>query len=121
MCDCKLKNFRDYVVAKRLYNGGGGAPSARTTCSEPSRLHGKSWDTVSASEFACKPSIGTPFARVFGAPGVDAGLACRILGSPVPHPRWVVGGRIIGNNSHPQPLADQTYIITQARYGELKL
>jgi hypothetical protein len=106
VCDCKLKNFRDYVVAKRLYN-------RPTSCAEPSRLHLKRWDEISASEFACKPHIEAPFPRVFGAPGVDASLACHIMGSPVPHARWVVGGRIVNNNSHPQPFADQTYRLAQ--------
>ena len=108
VCDCKLKNFRDWVVTKRLYN-------RPTACAEPSRLADKLWDEVVPAEFACKPHIEIPFSRVFAAPGVDATLACHIVGSPVPQARWVVRGRIINNNTHPQPFADQTWIIREER------
>ena len=89
------------MIQKRLYN-------RPTACNEPSRLYQKQWDDVSASEFACKPDITIPFSgRVFGAKNVDATLACEVMGSPVPYVKWVIDGRIINNNSHPQPFADQ--------------
>ena len=108
VCDCKLKNFRDYVVNKKLYN-------RPTSCSEPSRLYEKMWDDISAAEFACKPEISIPYPRVFGAPNVDATLSCHIMGSPVPQARWVVKGRIVNNNTHPAPFADQTWILREER------
>jgi hypothetical protein len=104
VCDCRLKNFRDWVVNKKLFDRS-------ATCSEPSRLGGKKWDAVLAIEFACKPDIEMPLPRVFGAPGVDATLSCKVTGSPVPTIRWVVNGRIVNNNTHPTPFADQTYFI----------
>ena len=39
VCDCKLKNFRDWTVSKKLY-------SRPTQCAEPSRLAEKMWDQV---------------------------------------------------------------------------
>lgn len=80
ICDCKLKNFRDWVVNKKLFDGP-------AECVEPSRLNGKKWNEVLPIEFACKPDIELPVPRVFGAPGVDATLSCKITGSPVPMAR----------------------------------
>ena len=107
-CDCRLKNFRDYVVNKGLYD-------RPTSCNDPGRLNGKTWDTILPIEFACKPRVELPIERYFAAPGVDTTLACRILGSPIPRTRWVYNGRIVNNNSYPQPFADQTYLLHEEK------
>lgn len=107
-CDCELKSFRDWAVDKKLY-------SRPTACNEPSRLNGKMWDEIQPAEFACKPHLEIPYPRVFGAPGVDATLACKIKGSPVPQGRWVVDGRIVNNNTHPEPFASQMWILKEEK------
>ena len=54
-----------------------------------------------------------PSERVFAAEGVDVTLACNIVGSPVPQARWVMNGRILNNNTSPQPFSDQTYLLRE--------
>ena len=50
-CDCHLKQFRDWVVEKGLYN-------YPTTCKHPERLSDKMWDVIHSMEFACKVTLG---------------------------------------------------------------
>ena len=50
-CDCHLKQFRDWVVEKGLYN-------YPTTCKHPERLSDKMWDVIHSMEFACKVRLG---------------------------------------------------------------
>lgn len=104
VCDCELKDFRDWVIDKRLYDPA-------TLCSEPSRLNSKKWTRVEAAEFACKPKIEIPYKYVFGTLGANAELACKIKGSPIPRARWVVNGRIVNNNTNPEPFASQSWVI----------
>ena len=106
VCDCRMKNFRDWSMAKKLYN-------RPTACNEPARLHTKMWDEIAAGDFACKPHILIPFKFVFGAPNVNVTLACHITGSPIPQARWVVNGRIVNNNTSPAPFAEQKWIIRE--------
>ena len=108
-CDCKLKNFRDYVIGKGLFDKA-------TTCVEPARLHNKKWDAVSTRDFACKPHIEIPFEYVFGSPGVNATLSCHITGSPRPQARWVVNGRIVNNNTSPVAFSDQKWLLYEEEF-----
>jgi len=93
-CDCHLKQFRDWVVDKGLYN-------YPTTCKDPERLSDKMWDVVQSSEFACKPQIEVSQRRVYSQPGANITLSCFITGNPVPEAKWVLRGRIVTNNTSP--------------------
>lgn len=106
VCDCKLKNFRDWLVRKGLY-------ARPTACNEPTRLHDKMWDDISPGDFACKPEIIVPQKFVFGSPGVNVTLSCYVSGSPPPQVRWVVNGRIVNNNTSPAPFSDQKWIVRE--------
>jgi len=93
-CDCHLKQFRDWVVDKGLYN-------YPTTCKDPERLSDKMWDVVHSTEFACKPQIEVSQRRVYSQPGANVTLSCFITGNPVPEAKWVLRGRIVTNNTSP--------------------
>ena len=112
-CDCKLQSFREFVVTKKLFN-------RPTSCMEPARLHGKMWDDVQKRDFACKPDIQIPFEFVFGSPGRNATLSCHITGSPMPQTRWVVGGRIVNNNTSPVPFNEQKWVLHEETFGIMK-
>ena len=51
-CDCRLKNFRDFVVQRKLL-----VSPRSTLCLEPDRLADKLWTDVNSQDFACKPSV----------------------------------------------------------------
>jgi len=112
VCDCKLKNFRDFVVHRGLYN-------SPTKCSEPERLAGKPWNSnqVSSNDFACKPEIErkNSHSRVYSQPGANVTLNCIITGNPTPAAKWVLNGRIILNNTSPSNTNSQNrrYIIRE--------
>ena len=82
-CDCKLKQFRDWVVSKGLY-------TYPTACGEPERLADKLWQDVEPEDYACKPEIRVPQAVVFSQPGANVTLGCFIVGNPVPDAKWVL-------------------------------
>lgn len=92
-CDCHLKQFRDWVVEKGLYN-------YPTTCKDPERLSGKMWETVQSVEFACKPQLEVAQKRVYSKQGDNVTLSCFITGNPVPEAKWVLRGRIVTNNTN---------------------
>lgn len=108
-CDCRLKNFRDWVVFRGLY-------TYPTSCAEPERLADKLWQDVNPKDFACKPEIRVPQSVVFSQPGANVTLSCFIIGSPMPDAKWVLKGRIVNNNTVPaggpvppsQPPSSQT-------------
>ena len=76
MCDCKLKNFRDFAVHKKLL-------TSQTICQEPDRLADKAWTEVNSQDFACKPEVEVVRPRVLGVAGQNATLHCKIIGNPV--------------------------------------
>ena len=113
MCDCKLKNFRDFVVHKKLL-------TTQTICLEPERLADKAWTEVTSQDFACKPEVEVSRPKVLGKLGENATLECKIIGNPVPAVKWVLNGRIIQNNSSPlhTKSMEQTYVISEKALAE---
>ena len=109
-CDCQLSPFREFVIEMKLYN-------RPTSCMEPTRLNGKTWDEINKRDFACKPKIHIPYEFVFGSPGRNATLACHVTGSPLPQTRWVVDGRIVNNNTSPVPFSDQKWLLYEETYS----
>lgn len=91
-CDCRLKNFRDWVVYRGLY-------TYPTACGEPERLADRLWQDVEPTDFACKPEITVPQSIVFSRPGANVTLSCFIVGNPIPDAKWVlrVSSNIIFN------------------------
>jgi len=113
MCDCKLKNFRDFVVHKKLL-------TSETICLEPERLADKAWTQVNSQDFACKPEVEVSRPKVLGKLGENATLECKIIGNPVPAVKWVLNGRIIQNNTSPLHTKnmEQTYVISEKALAE---
>jgi len=114
-CDCRLKNFRDFVVQKNMLMN----PSS-TRCSDPDRLADKLWTDVNSMDFACKPSVEVDQPVVVGRPRTNATLHCKITGNPVPAVKWVLNGRIIQNNTVPlhSNNQDKMYFIDDVALSE---
>lgn len=105
-CDCHLKAFRDWTVARNLY-------AQPTACAEPPMLSGKLWSELSSEHLACKPQILHPDTGT--SVEVDGGnvtLACQVLGNPMPDVHWVFNSRIIGNYSW-RKYSDQRYVVME--------
>ena len=105
VCDCNLKNFRDWLIQNKLYGKA-------TACAEPPVHQGKHWDQIETGQFACKPTTYIPLEFVFGSPGLNVTLSCLIRGSPLPKARWVDNGRVINNFTN-QPFSNQMWIIRE--------
>jgi hypothetical protein len=109
ICDCHLKEFRNWTLTRHLY-------AQPTACAEPPALHGKLWSDLNPDDFACKPQIMYP------SPGttveVDGGnvtLTCQVKGNPLPDVQWVFNSRVIGNYSR-RVFADQKYVVTDSSH-----
>jgi Immunoglobulin I-set domain/Leucine rich repeat len=92
-CSCELKDFRNFVVDKKL--------SSDTKCHYPNALRDKSWADVGEDEFACIPRIvprSSP-AHV-KASKENQTLECHVRGSPRPNVEWLFGNRLVRNNDH---------------------
>ncbi|XP_012268244.2 amphoterin-induced protein 1-like [Athalia rosae] len=90
-CNCHLKDFRDWTMARKLY-------TKPTTCAEPEHLARKMWDDIATDEFACRPKIlyTGPAPRVEVGPG-DVTLSCNVSGTPLPQVTWRHRSRALNN------------------------
>ncbi|RZF46013.1 hypothetical protein LSTR_LSTR006779 [Laodelphax striatellus] len=114
-CDCHLRPFRDWILAKNLY-------SQPTSCAEPPALKGKHWNDVRSDEFACRPVINwPPVGTRIEAEGEDVTLTCRVTGDPKPAVNWVVNSRVITNHTQRAGYTDSRYVLKQDNDGWLNL
>lgn len=107
VCDCHLKEFRDWIVNRGLY-----APP--TSCVEPLFLSGKYWSDLNSNDLACKPQVLFPAAGT--TVEVDSGnvtLMCQVQGNPIPDVHWVFNSRIIGRNSS-RTYGDERYLVRES-------
>jgi netrin-G1 ligand len=105
-CDCLLKDLRRWLLETRLY-----APP--TACAAPERLHGRTWDTVSDEDFACRPEITVIEPVITAKVGDNVTLSCKILADPPASTKWVLDGRILTNLSQ-VPFGEQLYVISES-------
>lgn len=107
MCDCHLKEFRDWTISRKLY-------AIPTACVEPPVLNGKHWSDLNSDDFACKPQIlYPPFGTTVEVDGGNVTLTCQVQGNPMPEVHWVFSSRIIGNYSR-RTYGDQRYVVTES-------
>jgi hypothetical protein len=107
VCDCHLKEFRDWTITRKLY-------AQPTSCVEPPVLNGKHWSDLNSDDLACKPQIVyPPFGTTVEVDGGNVTLTCQVQGNPMPDVHWVFGSRIIGNYSR-RTYGDQRYVVTES-------
>ncbi|XP_050441553.1 uncharacterized protein LOC126846297 [Adelges cooleyi] len=93
-CDCKLRPFRDLMMAMNLY-------IQTATCAEPARLQEKLWGAIQPDDFACLPTIQYPVqSSTFELDTEELTIGCKIIGEPTPSVQWVFNNRPISNYSH---------------------
>lgn len=106
VCDCHLKEFRDWIVSRGLY-------AQPTSCAEPPVLNGRQWSDLNSDDLACKPQILFPAAdTTVEVDGGNVTLMCHVQGNPMPDVYWVFNSRIIGNSS--RTYGDQRYLVTES-------
>lgn len=92
-CSCELKDFRNYVIDKKL--------TTETKCHYPDSLRDKLWTDVGEDEFACRPRILVPRGSTFvRASRENETLVCQVRGSPRPSVEWLVGNRLVRESEH---------------------
>jgi hypothetical protein len=107
VCDCHLKQFRDWIVNSGLY-------AQPTSCAEPPFLSGRLWSDLKSDDLACKPQILFPgVGTTVEVDGGNVTLTCQVQGNPMPEVHWVFNSRIIGNYSS-RTYGDQRYMVTQS-------
>jgi len=107
VCDCHLKEFRDWIVNRGLY-------AQPTSCAEPPSLNGRHWSELNSNDLACKPQILFPAAgTTVEVDGGNATLMCQAEGNPMPEMQWVFNSRIITNYSS-RAYRDQRYLVTES-------
>lgn len=90
-CSCELKDFRNFVVDKKL--------TTETKCHYPDSLRDKLWTEVSEDEFACRPRILAPRGSAYvKASRENETLVCQVRGSPLPNIEWLFGNRLVREN-----------------------
>lgn len=97
-CDCQLRGFRNWYLSSNLRTG------VSLTCSEPETLAGRAWDVVSASEFACAPTVTLTGGPVRADQGGNVSFGCHVRGDPEPEVTWLYNGRVIGSGNATDPL-----------------
>lgn len=81
-CTCELQPLQAFLKTRNLYH-------EHTTCNEPVSLRGKSWQTIPADSFACRPTILLPRdGSTIDANNDNITLTCRIKGTPKPDVTW---------------------------------
>lgn len=90
-CSCELKDFRNFVVDKKL--------TSETKCHYPDSLRDKLWTEVGEDEFACRPRILVPHGPAFVRPNKEnETLMCQVRGSPRPNVEWLFNNRLVREN-----------------------
>ena len=92
-CSCELKDFRNFVVDKKL--------TSDTKCHYPNALRDKSWGDIGEEEFACMPRvIPRSSLQHVSASKKNQTLECHVRGSPRPNVEWLFNNRLVRNNDH---------------------
>ncbi|KAK7601556.1 hypothetical protein V9T40_008997 [Parthenolecanium corni] len=91
-CDCKLRNFRNWLLKSKLY-------SQPLVCTYPSESKDKHWEDVDASKFACAPNVTAVDSIVQGVLSGNVTLKCLVFGDPEPTVSWLFNGYILDNNT----------------------
>lgn len=101
-CDCRLKSFRDWAIASRLY-------TKPTACDTPRELQGQEWDEVPEDRFACRPEIQSIGAAQHGDAGIgSAQLWCRASAEPPAEIAWTLRSRTLTNGTKRQHASGTT-------------
>ncbi|XP_050525484.1 leucine-rich repeat-containing protein 24-like isoform X2 [Daktulosphaira vitifoliae] len=90
VCDCHLRNFRNWFVASNLY-------SHTHSCIEPPILSGTRWENIEPQDFACSPSVKIDKTNVLEEPGNNVTFICEITGDPEPEINWYFNGHNLEN------------------------
>lgn len=90
VCDCRLRNFRNWFVSSNLY-------SHPLSCIEPTILSGSRWENIKPIEFACPPVAQVDKDSWLGHIGNNVTITCKITGDPEPEVSWYFNGHSIDN------------------------
>lgn len=109
ICDCNMKLFRNLAMEQTLV-------TAPTTCAQPERLKGRSWNDLQSKDFACAPQIQYPTSNQKYEIGSywNYTISCKVKGDPIPDVDWLSNGRIIDRD----PRQNQQKYVVQKEQTE---
>uniref|UniRef100_A0A0K2V2N0 Ig-like domain-containing protein n=1 Tax=Lepeophtheirus salmonis TaxID=72036 RepID=A0A0K2V2N0_LEPSM len=91
-CDCRLQEFWTWLMANNLF-------SLPTSCFEPKKLKGITWNELKIDSLACSPRVKVFNPMITVSSGQTAVLPCLVDKNPNAKIYWVRSGKIIMNNS----------------------
>lgn len=92
VCDCQLRNFRNWFVPSNLY-------SHPLSCIEPEVLSGSRWENINPLDFACPPIVKIERSSVLEDVGNNVTFTCKVTGDPEPEVSWYFNGHTIDNHT----------------------
>lgn len=105
-CDCRLRSFRQWLLASKLY-------SMALACEEPSSLAGRPWEDVAPADFACAATVELHDRTIQQEAGGNVTFHCRASGDPEPEVTWYFNGRPVGANGTQAFGTETVYAIDQ--------
>ena len=92
ICDCNLKLFRNWYLAKKFQ-------TQSLTCQQPLQYTNITWDTD--IDFICEPKVFLDKTLIRAELGSNLTLSCHTYGDPEPIVTWLFNGEpLISDNSY---------------------
>ncbi|VVC37131.1 Immunoglobulin subtype,Immunoglobulin-like domain,Immunoglobulin-like fold,Leucine-rich repeat [Cinara cedri] len=109
-CDCTMRPVKMWLIKNNI-------PTAvdPLCATGPGRVANRTFSTLTADDFACRPDIQQDDPTVEAATGDNASVSCRVHSSPAAKVSWYWNGRALANNTAFGPF--QRVFMTDDRTG----
>ncbi|XP_045103239.1 uncharacterized protein LOC123499384 isoform X1 [Portunus trituberculatus] len=114
-CDCRLRPLRRWMIERNV------AFLEPPTCVQPDRVKNKSWQALQLDEFVCVPKLTAVAPRVLAAHGENVSLSCRVENDVDATVSWLLGDRLIRNNSERHRVLETAAASQDSRLSNLTL
>lgn len=106
-CDCKLLDFRDWMVKYKV------PQTVDPKCNSPVRLRGRLISNLEATDLACLPDVTPTTLYLEIAEGKNVSLLCRVSAIPEAKVSWWFQGTILQNDSIVAPGLHLYYFVEE--------
>ncbi|XP_054263688.1 leucine-rich repeat-containing protein 24-like [Macrosteles quadrilineatus] len=106
-CDCRLVDFRDWMVRYRV------PQTVEPKCNSPLRLKGRLINSLEQNELACLPDVTPTTLYLEIAEGKNVSLLCRVSAIPEAKVSWWFQGTVLQNDSMVAPGLHLYYFVEE--------
>ncbi|XP_040563746.1 uncharacterized protein [Lepeophtheirus salmonis] len=101
MCDCRLRNFRHWLTKNQYV-----PRPVEPACIGPRRLLGLRVQSLSLTEFACKPQL-SPTSMFLTVPyGKNISILCKVIADPMSQISWTFNGKRLFRDEYEASIGD---------------